>query len=150
MIYLIILITSFFTEPAESFCSCLPPGEITTEEYKSYDIILHGKIEAAREEGRKMVYTIRVKKFYKGVGNKDFIEIDSFLEPSMCGIGFVPGDKWLIYAYKTDEGYFTDLCTRSKIIGREENAAELRKDLEFLVKSLELRAQKISGSKRGG
>lgn len=133
MMYLLIFINLFMADPAENYCSCLPPEEITSAEVDGYDVILTGRIEGAREEEGKVVYAVNVSKFYKGWIDKNTVEIVSYSGPELCGIGFVPGDKWLIFANKRGGYYFTDSCSRSKRMGPGEKY-EVREDLKFLIK----------------
>ncbi len=135
MSYLFVLITAFLLNPSEDFCSCLPVGEISEEKYDSYDLILKGRVEKAREEGKEVIYTVRVEKLYKGEGIQKDIEIRSHQYSSMCGIGFMPGQEWLIYGYKKENYFMTDLFTRSLRMDTERHRDRLNNDLSFLKKA---------------
>ena len=134
MNYLVLLITAFLLNPADEMCSCLPPGEITHEKFNDYDIILQGKIKDAKEDNKMIIYTVEVDKIYKGKAGKQQIEIKSHWHSGMCGIGFVPGQEWLIYGYKKENYFITNLCTRSLRMDTESNRDRLNNDLSFLKK----------------
>ena len=113
-------------------CSCIGPQKINNKQYKSYQIIASGTVEKIEEkEGYKIIY-FKVETAYKGTSDENLIEIRTAMDGGMCGISANAGDKWLMYAYQTEYGAFTDLCTRSRNMERDYNQKMIRKDLKFL------------------
>lgn len=120
-------------------CSCINQGEINIEQYNSYSLIIKGQIEKIEEgEWSHSIY-VRIERSYKGNFKGELVQITSPSQSGRCGIFPKVGETWLMYAKISDNGYSTNLCTRTKTVNQDAwnyNKEEIESDIAFLEKRL--------------
>ena len=60
------------------------------------------------EEWTKTIF-FKIETAFKGAKAGEIIEITTASDGGMCGISAEVGEKWLMYAGKSEEGFSTDL-----------------------------------------
>ena len=63
-----------------------------------------------------MVARISVEKVWKRSRTETVVEVHTPASSAACGLSFVPGAKWLIYAEEIDGTLSAVLCSRSKLL----------------------------------
>ena len=102
-------------------CSCFRTS--ITKSYNSADIIFIGKLtqihKADNEFSFRQEYRFVVSKVLKGEA-VDTIAIETGMGGGDCGSYFRDSIDYLIYAYKKDKGYTTNICSRSKALSESQ------------------------------
>lgn len=130
--FFIIALIASNTNP---WCSCIPPGKITEEQYNEYAVILKGKVIKINEARWERTLTVKADIYYKGTQTKDTIKIISPASSGECGIFPKTGEDWLFFAYERNSKLETHLCTRTKTMNSKAwdyRKEELEDDLNFL------------------
>lgn len=120
-------------------CSCAPQGKIDEKQYAKYDLIIKGKIVKLVENGYTRIIYIRVDTYFKGKLSKKTVKVESPSQEGICGIFPEIGEQWLLFAYKKDNIYNTNLCTRTKNLSPKAwnfRKDEIEDDLKFLEEKL--------------
>ncbi len=101
------------TATAASACSCMI-FPTPAEQYADADAVFTGHVDDIVIDGYIKYVFMTVHAYWKG----DFgatVVIATDFDEAMCGVSFVPGITWLVYAFDTDgwADYYTHLCTRT-------------------------------------
>jgi hypothetical protein len=99
----ILLIILFVFVSIESFaCTCQQPIDFSLEEYYYNDEVFFGKCISAEQDtvfNQLTNYIFEVLELYKGE-TKTFVKVQSANSGRMCGMVFIPGNRYLIFANK--------------------------------------------------
>ncbi len=108
------LFLSLLSNPGEDvFCTCRRPVEINMEKIEDYDLIFRGVIQKLDTVDQQRQITFKFKKLYKGNLKTEFVTVSTPADLSMCGLNIGTKGEWLLFAYKTNDSYSTNSCTRS-------------------------------------
>ena len=93
-------------------CSCLPPGT-PLEELNKSDAVFSGKAASIAQDGYGYIVTFEAERAWKGV-DAPVVKVRTAQDSAACGYAFTTGEKYLVYAYKGDDGSLsTGLCSRT-------------------------------------
>ncbi len=123
-------------------CRC---GKPTVEKsFEKATVIFSGEV-IKLDEFRA---TLKVKKVWKGIPKEEIIMLtgttktpEGYYKSSSCDYGYVLGEKYLIYAFGSEDELKTDDCSRSKSL---EYAEEDIKELEKLKQEKEIENEQAS------
>ena len=118
-------------------CSCMPNGEIDAKQYHSYDLIIRGEIVKIDSQQYDNLVTVKIKKTFKGETAEKTVVIKTPSSSAACGIHFLEGEQYLIYATQRKEQYSSILCSRTTLYKRPESCKKTekaKKDLTYLNK----------------
>ena len=124
-----------FTSPGARACSCFPPGT-PCESFGSAAAVFSGTATSVRDPERPRpgeiretpymrIFKFSVDQAYSGVDGTE-VEVLTGNGGGDCGYRFTIGERYLVYAYVSENRLVTSICSRTKLF---ENADE---DLEFL------------------
>jgi hypothetical protein len=106
-------------------CSCLPPGPPEEEMAKS-DAVFSGRVASIVKDSFGYVVTFEVERAWKGV-EAETLKVRTARDSAACGYAFSEREKYLVYAYRDDDGSFgTGICGRTALL------SEAGADLEAL------------------
>jgi len=77
--------------------------------------------------------------YYKGNETQNKIKIITPAQQGLCGIVPKVGERWLIFAYEEEQGFHTELCTRTKNLNPKAwdyRKDEIDDDIKFLEAKL--------------
>lgn len=107
-------------------CKCAPPPAVS-QAYQSATAIFIGKVETVKEVKYHKVVTFRVVEAFKGAKEKT-VTIHTGSGGGDCGVHFIAGHSYLVYALGTSDDLGTNTCTRTKGVGKAApELGELRK-----------------------
>ena len=133
---LLILFTSFLN--ISFACTCINNKPLSEKEFKSYNLVVKGKIVSIDTVNGEKKILIRVTDIYKGSKGQSEILIVTAKDNNLCGIEPRVDETWLIYTLEMAQyNYYTDACTKSKSLDMERSGAaakELKTELKFLEK----------------
>jgi hypothetical protein len=119
---------------SEAFaCQCAGEGK-PCEEYWKASIVFAGLVTGSAtvtlKEGDyttyKRVVDIKVDHAYKGIGGSE-VQVLTGMGDSDCGYGFRVGEKYLVYAFRTEDNKLeTSICTRTGPL------SEADEDLDYI------------------
>ena len=137
------IITLILFQSADLFaCSCADLFKSVQKKvenaYKESDLILTGKIidKNVRQSTLDyrsddlVTYTVKITTKIKGEVKSEKVSITSYRGSEYCGFIFEIGKEYLIYVYKQNNEYFTDLCTETKNM---DSASELEMNTLKLI-----------------
>jgi hypothetical protein len=135
-----ILFVSLFAQNAFA-CSCPEVGKIDSTTFSFYNSIVLGEIiDVSSGNDSLEVITVLMKESYHG-NNADTITILSPISVGACGIKPKVGQKWLLFSILSEDGLYTNRCSRSGNIdystyNRNSNRKykQIMEDLNYLVK----------------
>jgi MYXO-CTERM domain-containing protein len=96
-------------------CTCLPPPPVATAVAES-TAVFAGTIVAMTPPSSQIgevVAKLSVERVWKGSTTAMEVEVHTPSSSAACGLSFMPGDKWLIYANEVDGHLSAILCSRS-------------------------------------
>jgi hypothetical protein len=105
--------------PQQAFaCSCIPPRP-PLEAMADSDAVFAGKVVRIEEEGGAMISSadpvkvvFEVSQVWKGEEDAA-IALATARDSASCGYDFMVGEEYLVYAYSSEAGLSTGLCTRT-------------------------------------
>jgi hypothetical protein len=136
-IYLVLFILLFSN--VAYCCSCVPLGNIDDQQYNKYDAIFTGKVLSIQKKLWMKEITFEIQTLFKGIQKSSKIKITTSAQEGTCGISPKVGEEWLIFAYRENEGFETNLCTRTKSMNKKAwnyNKNELQQDIDYLNQKL--------------
>jgi hypothetical protein len=112
-LYLLLLLVSLLSAPGTlRACSCMEiPAPL--EALMDADAVFAGtvtKVEAVDDLTLKVFFS--VSKVWKGVETREIV-VTTAAHSSVCGFSFKVDESYLVYAYRTQTGLDTNLCTRT-------------------------------------
>lgn len=116
---LIILIVVLGFSPSVIACSCAYKENFDLQQFVYYDLIVKAEVLEVVDipEDYEKKVEIEVNEIFKGTLKSKTITIYTPLDGAACGLGFVVGQKWLIYLNTYENELHTGLCTRSQLEG---------------------------------
>lgn len=115
-------------------CSCIAPGPPCAS-YWQTDAVFSGKVTAISELSRvkdtqapwpsMRRVTIAIESAFRGVEGKS-VELLTGMGGGDCGYNFVPGERYLVYAHRSQRGLIATICSRTRLL---KDAAE---DLAYI------------------
>ena len=120
-------------------CSCVPLDKIDDNQYKKYDVIFKGKVLSVTTTGATKEVVFEVATPFKGGDKMRKLTVKTEAHESECGISPKVGEVWLVFAYKEQNGFQTNLCTRTKNMDSKTwnyRKEELQQDIEYLNQKL--------------
>lgn len=114
--------------PAAYACSCAPPPAPLLA-MQTAAAVFAGTVLAVEEPGGGGMEvpraTFDVARVWKGP-REDRISIAAAPDAPLCGYTFERGREYLVYAYSTDTGLATNICTRTRtLVDAQEDLAAL-------------------------
>lgn len=102
-------------------CSCVPPAP-AREASAQVDAVFTGRVTEIEENGGivsssadPLKVTFMVQEAWKGV-SENTIHLYTAMSSASCGYPFVRGQEYIVYAYSSDDGLSTGLCTRTALL----------------------------------
>jgi hypothetical protein len=95
-------------------CTCVRPGT-PEEDFIKADLVFLGKIISIKTREHDKLVHFRVNKVYKG-GHFKTINITTAMNAGMCGFSFQEKRQYIVYAHKTESGFGTSMCSRTKLV----------------------------------
>ncbi|MBX3243886.1 MAG: hypothetical protein KF685_05470 [Acidobacteria bacterium] len=101
--------------------------ELVEEAKNSADAVFAGEIVEIRFSESEMSVSdekialtryakFRIERSWKGLEDKEFVEISTGNICCICGVSFEKGQRYIVYAAKQKDGTFsTDTCTRTRM-----------------------------------
>ncbi len=126
----------FFVFSAQIFaCSCRPPLAMTDIEFFNADLVFIGKITYvnADEETYKRTATFEIINPLKVVGDMKTIDIVTPYQSATCGLTFLEGQLWYIWASNDGTMYSSNICTRSLRLEEDGTSAVPRYQEDMLA-----------------
>jgi hypothetical protein len=123
-------------------CRCFPPS--VKKSFEKATVIFSGEV-IKLDEFRA---TLKVEKVWKGKPKEEIVMLtgtiktpEGYYQSSSCDYGYVLGQKYLIYAYGSEDKLKTSACSRSKTL---EYAEEDIKELEKLKQEIEIKNEQAA------
>jgi hypothetical protein len=107
-------------------CSCMMPGTPAQEMDRSVAVFagrvvsINAPVGIVISSADPVVITFDVSQVWKGP-EEATIRLTTARDSASCGYEFTTGQEYIVYAYHSEEGLSTGLCTRTN---RLENAAD--------------------------
>jgi hypothetical protein len=116
---LLILVGFLAASPKQAYaCSCIPPSP-PLESMASSDAVFSGKVLRIDEEKAPIISSadpvkvvFEVSRVWKGP-EEGAIALSTARDSASCGYDFVVGEEYLVYAYNSESGLTTGLCSRT-------------------------------------
>lgn len=106
-------------------CECTRPGSMEQEFMHSNAVFVGEVVSISRSKVEQKI-RLRVDRYWKGK-EQPYIEVASPLNERPCGIDFVQGRQYLVYAFENDAGnYVTNSCKRTQ------KRSDATADLQYL------------------
>jgi hypothetical protein len=123
---LILTIAVLFSAEFASACKCAPPPTVALS-YDAATAVFIGKVEKIEEVRYQRVVTLRLIEGFKGTTTKT-ITLHTGSGGGDCGYGFLLNRSYLVYAGGTADDLGTNICSRTKSVGKASlELSELRK-----------------------
>lgn len=95
-------------------CSCKQPPAPKPALANSAAVFEGKVVKLGRDTAKdRLTATFAVTRWWKG-GEAAHVEVSTIGIDSMCGVGFVEGEEWLVYAGGDAAGLSASLCSRTK------------------------------------
>ena len=122
----ILLLAIFLFANIATACKCAPPPSVALS-YDGATAIFIGKVQSIKEVKFQRVVTLRVIEAFKGAKAKT-VTIHTGSGGGDCGFPFVLFQSYLVYANGTANDLGTNICSRTKGVGKASlELSELRK-----------------------
>lgn len=128
----LILAVTFLASAERSLaCSCLftdePPETKVQKAYNESAAVFSGEVTGIEPDG-EFNFSVRIKtaRIWKGADMENVV-IHTPRQSAMCGYNFEVGKKYLVYAYRAEDGLSTSICSRTAIFEGNEDVGYLDK-----------------------
>lgn len=119
MLVVLILAGLFAASPQKAYaCSCIPPRP-PLEAMAESDAVFSGKVVRMEAEEGPIVSSadpvkvvFEVSRVWKG-SEDGALALSTARDSASCGYDFMVGEEYLVYAYNSEAGLSTGLCTRT-------------------------------------
>lgn len=133
MLALLALLGALWTAPPcdTAFCRCIPPPRDVQAALDEADAVFAGRVvdvriveTASGWPGGVHRTTVQVERVWKGV-KEPVVEVLTSMDVRYCGFAFRPGESYLVFARRLDDGtLMTSICSATVRL-REDASGEL-------------------------
>lgn len=115
LVSFILLLGVFISNEEKSYaCSCAQPASVQSE-LKNKAAIFSGNVIEMKETNAGKTFLIEVDQIWKGPSQSQ-IMIKSAADSAGCGMEFIEGKNYLVYAYGEENDLETGLCERTALL----------------------------------
>lgn len=135
MIHLALILMLSLAGGVKNNCTCYYPEKLDDVQFNAYQLIITGKIIKIVPERYQTSLLIEVDRYYKGAKLPDTITVLTPSNEGVCGLTVHSGEKWLVFATRKDDQFYTTMCTRTKPMNLKDGdyrKQELQEDIKFL------------------
>jgi len=120
---LLVAVSMSLVPAARAFaCSCV--GFTERQAFDAADVVFEGVVRSAsppfilESSGEPVDYTFAVEKRLKGAGSAEDLEVSSALGEASCGVEFLVGERWRVFARSDGHGLQTNLCAGNRLLDK--------------------------------
>jgi len=100
-------------------CSCIAPGTPEQELQKS-DAVFSGTVHTIDKTTNGYHILFDVSEIWKGISAAS-VEVATAQDSAACGFAFEKDKAYLVYAYESEDGLSTNICTRTALLSEATN-----------------------------